>query len=119
MPPILLKILVIILLFFGEALAIYTEMAVAKNSQIISQPILQVFIKMFLLMIVASLFLIAAYMLGINAFKNIWIVSAISITSILLVEPILAWLFFHQVPTPGAIIGFSLGTIGLFIATFF
>lgn len=115
----LLKILVIILIFAGEALAIYTEMMAAKNSSLASQPTFQIFLKMFIMMTVAGVFLIAGYTLGINAFKNIWIISVTSITSILLIEPLLAWLFFHQAPSPGAIIGFSLGAIGLFIATFF
>lgn len=113
------KILVIILLFIGEALSIYAEMVGAKNHSISSQPFLQIFLKMFLLIVLAGGFLIAGYMLGFNVFKNIWIVSVASITSILIVEPILAWIIFHQVPTIGAILGFILGAIGLFLSIFF
>lgn len=113
------KILILILLFIGEALAIYAEMVGAKSSYIASQPFLQIFLKMFLLTTFAGGFLIAGYMLGFNAFKNIWIVSVASITSILIAEPILAWTIFHQVPTIGAIIGFILGAIGLFLSIFF
>lgn len=113
------KILVLVLLFVGEALAIYAEMVGAKSNAIASQPFLQIFLKMFLLFALAGGFLIAGYMLGFNAFKNIWIVSAVSITSILIVEPILAWTIFHQVPTAGAIGGFVLGAVGLFLAIFF
>lgn len=113
------KILVLALLFTGEALAIYAEMAGARNSHIAAQPFLQIFLKMFLLMTLAGGLLIAGYVLGFKAFKNIWIVSVASITSILLVEPILAWTIFQQIPTTGAIIGFILGTIGLFMSMFF
>jgi hypothetical protein len=113
------KILVLILLFAGEALSIYAEMVGARSNHIASQPFLQIFLKMFLLITLAGGFLIAGYMLGFGAFKNIWIVSVASITSILIVEPILAWTIFHQVPTIGAIIGFVLGVIGLFLSIFF
>lgn len=64
-------------------------------------------------------FLIAGYILGFGAFKNIWIVNVASITAILIAEPILAWTIFHQAPTPGALIGFILGAIGLFVSLFY
>ena len=115
----LLKILVLLLIFAGEGLAIYAEMIGARDNNIATQSFLNIFLKMFLVIAVAGAFLIAGYMLGFNSFKNIWIVSVISITSILIIEPILAWTIFGQTPTPGAIIGFSLGTIGLFISIFF
>ncbi len=113
------KILVLILILMGEALSIYAEMVGARNHSISSQPFLQIFLKMFLLIVLAGGFLIAGYMLGFNVFKNIWIVSVASITSILIVEPILAWIIFHQVPTLGGILGFILGAIGLFLSIFF
>jgi len=112
------KILVIFLIVFGEALSIFAEMTGARSHNVASNPFLQVFWKMFLMITLAGGFLIAGYVLGFGAFKNIWIVSAISITSILIVEPILAWTFFHQMPTTGAVIGFVLGAIGLFAAIF-
>ena len=113
------KIFVLIALLVGEALSIYAEMLGARNSQVASQPFMQVFLKMFLLITLAGGFLIAGYMLGFMAFKNIWIVSVASITAILIVEPLLAWTVFQQVPTIGAIIGFILGGIGLFLSIFF
>ncbi len=113
-----IKILVIILLFLGEALSIYAEILAAKNQDINSKPFLQIFIKMFFIITIAGGLLIVGYMIGINAFKNIWIVSVASITSILIIEPILAYLIFKQLPTTGAIIGLILGALG-FIATIF
>ena len=113
------KILVLILLFLGEGLSIYAEMIGARSNYIASQPFLQIFLKMFLIITLAGGFLIAGYMLGLSAFKNIWIVSVASITFIIIIEPILAWTIFKQIPTIGAIIGFVLGVIGLFVALFF
>ncbi|MEM5778032.1 MAG: hypothetical protein QXK49_00160 [Candidatus Aenigmatarchaeota archaeon] len=60
--------------------------------------------------------LILGYIFGFSSFKNIWIVSIISITSILISEPILAYTFFHQMPTTGALIGLVFGVLG-FIST--
>ncbi|TSD02657.1 MAG: hypothetical protein Athens071416_593 [Parcubacteria group bacterium Athens0714_16] len=108
-----------IVMSFWEALSIYAEMVIARSNSIASQPFLQIFSKMFLMITLAGGFLLAGYMLGFKSFKNIWIVSAISITSILIVEPILAWTIFQQMPTTGAMIGFALGAIGLFISIFF
>jgi hypothetical protein len=113
MPALYSKVLVIILLVIGESLSIYAEMMGVRNNHLASQPILRIFLLMFLLITIAGGFLIAGYMLGFNAFKNIWIVSAVSITSILIVEPILAWTIFQQLPTTGAVIGLVLGVTGL------
>jgi hypothetical protein len=118
MSPLYSKILVVALLVAGESLSIYAEMIGARNNQIAAQPILRIFLLMFLLITIAGGFLIAGYMLGFNAFKNIWIVSAVSITSILIVEPILAWTVFQQLPTTVAVIGLVLGVVGL-IASFY
>ncbi|MEK7159794.1 MAG: hypothetical protein AAB766_04835 [Patescibacteria group bacterium] len=119
MDSIYTKIIVLILLFVGEALTISAEIMGAKNGHLAEQPIWQIFFKMLALFTLAGGFLIAGYILGFKAFKNIWIVSAASITSILIIEPILAWTIFHQLPTTGAVVGFVLGAIGLFSAILF
>ena len=62
---------------------------------------------------------VAGYMTGFKAFKNIWIVSVISIASILLVEPIMNYFIVGQLPTRGALVGLVLGAGGLFSALFF
>ena len=114
----LMKIIVILLIFLGESLAIGAEMFAARTHSVESKPFLNVFLKMFLVIIVGGAFLIAGYMLGLGAFKSIWIVSVASITSILIMEPVIAYLVFQQLPARGAIIGFVLGMLG-FLATLF
>ncbi|MDP3770076.1 MAG: hypothetical protein U1A25_03430 [Candidatus Sungbacteria bacterium] len=114
-----LKVFTLILIFAGELFAIYAEMIGAKMHAISSQNFSQVFLKMLPIMIIAGALLITGYIFGYRAFKNIWIVSAVSITSILIIEPILAWVVFQQVPTTGALIGFILGAIGLFASLYF
>lgn len=110
------QILVLILIFLGETLSIYAEMIGART---LTNSFWQVFFKMFIIITFAGAMLIVGYMLGFQAFKNIWIVSVISIGAILIVEPILAYTIFQQLPTTGALIGFILGIIGIICATFF
>lgn len=73
---------------------------------------LPIFWRSSLLMAVAGAFLIGGYMIGYNAFRNIWIVSVISVTSILIVEPVLAYTICRELPTRGALIGFVFGMVG-------
>ena len=110
-----LQILSIFLLFIGESLAIYSEIAgankVASQNKISSET----FWWFFILITIAGFPMIGGYFFGILVFKNIWIVSVVSIVSILIMEPILAYLIFKQFPTMGALIGFVLGSIGLVV----
>lgn len=113
----ILKILAILFLIFGEILTIYAEMLAARHFSMHSN-FLEMFFKAFLTVTLAGLFVISGYMLGFKAFKNIWMITALSITSILLVEPILAYMIFRQIPTKGAAVGLFLGTLGM-LATIF
>ncbi len=111
------KLLAIALLLVGEAFSVYAEMIAAKEHALANQSFQTIFIKAFCQMAIAGALLIAGYMLGYRSFRNIWMVSALSITSILLMEPLIGYLVFLQIPTRGALIGLILGAVG-FIATF-
>lgn len=110
-----MKLVGLILILFGETLAILTELTGAKYTGDTFST--RLFFRLLALMIIAGAFLLAGYMLGFINFKNIWIVSAVSITSILIIEPVLNYFYLNQLPTRGALIGFILGVIGL-ISTF-
>ena len=118
MKIIYLQILVIILILLGEGFAIYSEMAAAKQINQSKNNFHKIFLKMILIATIAGILLILGYTLGYQSFKNIWIVGVISITSILILEPILAFTIFKEFPTKGAIIGFTLEILG-FLATIF
>ena len=111
------KLATIILLFLGEAFSVYAEMIASKAHALGTQSFAGIFAKATLQIAIAGALLIAGYMLGYRAFKNIWIVSAVSIASILIMEPFIGYLIFKQLPTLGAVYGLLLGTLG-FIATF-
>ena len=113
------KIMAVLLIILGEALAIYSEMVAARSVNLSKNALLSVFLKMFLVMAVAGGLLLLGYILGFGAFKNIWIVSVASIMAILVVEPILAWTMFKQFPNLGSIIGLALGILGFIVAMIF
>lgn len=117
MRTILTKIAVILILFLGEALSVYSEMIAARSHATTTENFFPIFIKGFLVIAGAGALLIAGYMLGFKSFKNIWVVSAMSITSILIMEPLIGYLVFHQLPTRGALVGLIFGALG-FVATF-
>ena len=119
MDKLILQILVLATLFIGESFYLYSEMFVARHSASGTFGSKIFAIAMLLVMIGGMLFLLAVSK-GIIAFdRNIWIIAVMSIAAIVIMEPVLAWIFFRQIPSIGAIIGFILGVIGLLMAVFF
>lgn len=102
--------------FLGEALIIGAEMWAAKNFSNSPNP-WGLVATTFLVSIVGVILLVYGYTWGYQVFKNIWIIMALSVAGILIVEPPVAWLLFQELPTKGAFIGFILGMIGVIITT--
>jgi hypothetical protein len=120
MNSLVFKIFVIWLIFMGEAFSIYAEIIGAKNfSQAGARFFSPIFWRLLILIIVAGSCLLIGYMLGFRSFKNIWIVSVISLTAILIVEPFLDYTVFRQLPGRGQIIGFICGLVGFIAVLFF
>ena len=107
------KILSILCLFFGEALSIYAEMLAAQAPD--SQPHRAglLFGRSLVLITLAGAMLLIGYVLGYRSFRSIWVVSVVSITGILIAEPVLAITLFSELPGRGALVGFGLGALGL------
>ena len=109
------KLLSIGLLFFGEALIIYAEILSARMFFTESRPFWFVISRVGAAAFISTFMLLCGYMFGLAAFKNIWIVTVISITSILFAEPVITYFVSHQLPTKGAVAGLILGFIGLIL----
>lgn len=106
--------LVLVLLFCGEALSIYAEEVGAKLYG--EQPpvtFLQSLAHAAVPLILGAACLLVAYMLGLRYLHNIWIVSAVSFASILLVEPAFDFFYIGQAPTLGAAIGVIFAVLGI------
>ena len=108
-------IIAVTLLIVGEILTIYAELAAAKlpDSGALA---LTGLIRPSLLIAVAGVCLIVAYWMGYHVVGNIWVVTIASLTSILVLEPIVVFAMFHELPSRGAIIGFILGALGFIAA---
>lgn len=107
----LIRALSIALLFIGESVAIYIEVVSAHQYR--SGLFWPLFFKLFLPIAIASGFIMAGYMLGFKGFQDIWVVSFISIISIIFMEPTINYLVFNELPTKGTAIALVLGILGL------
>jgi len=110
------KFLIIAIIFVAESVSIYSEILSAKQFDGTQASFWRTFIKLTIFTFIFASLIMVGYMFGQKTFKNIWIISVISITSILIAEPILAYGIFKQLPTKGAFIGFIFGALG-FIST--
>ncbi len=99
----LTAIMALVALFVGETLCIYSELLVAKGGG---------WLWTFLLITLAGIPLLYGYRYGYEAFGSAWPVFVISLVSILIVEPVLVWSMFREIPTKGSVLGFILGTLG-------
>jgi len=93
-------------LFFGEALAIYGELLAAKGRPFAG----------LLIGLPGWPLLIWGYWAGCRA-GGVWRVTAASIGSILIAEPLLVVLMFREAPERNALIGCLLGAAGIVVAS--
>lgn len=104
-------------IFLGEALSIIAELIASKEFGKAGGN-LTTLLPMFLLIMLGGILLVCGYALGYMHLKNIWIIVAVSVGSILVVEPILSFLLFRDVPTIGSLVGLALGALGTLAAIF-
>jgi hypothetical protein len=107
--------LVLVLLFLGEFFAIYAEEIAAKLYGASSHPatFVQSLAHAAVPLVIGATCLLVAYALGLRYLHNIWIVSAVSFASILLVEPAFDFYYIGQTPTLGAGIGMVFAVLGI------
>lgn len=110
--------LTVLLILVGETLSIAAELIASKLSAQHYASDTSIFVPMFFLIALGGALLVAGYMMGQSQLGNIWIIAAISMSSILIVEPIMALLLLHQFPTFGAGVGFAFGVLGSIAALF-
>lgn len=105
------------LMVLGEFCAIYSEVVVARLAHSGNTSGAELALPV-LIMCLGGICLLAAYWLGYVAVGDIWIITVVSVTSLLLLEPLVIWALFQQAPGRGALIGFCLGALGMFSAVF-
>lgn len=102
----------VLLIIIGETIYNWSELIIAKQAKSLeTNPYF--IIKIALIATISGLIIIAGYYYGYKLTKNIWIVTAASICTILITEPIISWLIFHEIPTRGATFGLIFGILGI------
>ncbi len=113
MTSLLAKIVSVLLIALGEFLAIYSEVIISHRvSQKLQTSIADYWYPLFVITL-AGIPLILGYALGIKSFRSIWVVGAISISSIVFIEPIVSYAIFRELPSTGQLIGVALCSAGL------
>jgi hypothetical protein len=102
-----MKLFAVLMLCVGESLCIYSEMLVAKKPD---------WLWTFFLITLAGVPLLLGYHYGFKAFNSMWPVMVASITTILIIEPLLVLVMFRELPTWGTGVGFVLGAVGLYLS---
>lgn len=102
------------LLIVGEGINIWAEMLSAKLPGV-SSLLESRNLFLFGMIIIGCSFLLFGYALGFGASKNIWTVTVSSVVAILIVEPVLAYFFFNQLPQKGALVGLVFGVAGFIV----
>lgn len=95
----------LILMIFGEILTIYSEVYASKiPGRPMETPLL--FLNPMILISIAGISLVFAYWLGYQGTGNIWVVTVVSLTLLLILEPIVIYAMLKELPERGALIGF-------------
>lgn len=97
----------IIAMFVGEALCIYSELLIARGSS---------WWWTFFLITLAGVPLLYGYKYGTATAESVWPVFVVSVVSILIVEPLLVWVMFHDRPSWGSVAGLGCGVVGMYLA---
>lgn len=92
-------------IFLGECLAILGELQAAKDRLALGT----------VLALVGVPLLLYGYWLGVRT-GTVWKVTAVSVGSILIAEPVLVWLVFREAPSRGELAGCLLGAAGMVVA---
>lgn len=108
-----MKIIALVAVVLGEALVVFAEILGAKLYSSLSLPFMNAFLYTLIPLLTGAVLLVVGYMLGLKYLSNIWIMSAVSFGTLLLVEPLLNLFYIGQFPTLGAGIGFAFGVLGI------
>ncbi len=107
------KCLSVLLIVAGEALSILAEMRAATPNSVSPSRVYASSVGLFAL---SGLALVAGYMLGYRAFASIWVITVISVSSLLIIEVALCCLMFNESPSLGSKLGLACGALGFLLS---
>ena len=98
--PYMIKTLALVGIFLGELIGVGLEITLADKFRTENlREILRFLILISPLFIVCLLLLLLGYIYGFRSFQKIWIVTIVSWSSIILIEPIFNYFIFHELPS--------------------
>jgi len=109
------KFFTILSIYLGESLIIGAEVLTAKYT-LANQASTPFVIIAMIVGALGSVLTVWGYFIGIRIFSSIWVVTAICITSIIILEPFIIYFLTREIPGRGALVGLVFGVLG-FIAT--
>jgi hypothetical protein len=105
----------LLLIVLGEVAIIYAEISgaylIAQRDGVLSWQ----HVMLLVVCLCGSALLYAGYVSATAVFRDIWVVSAISASTVLLVEPGVAHVLFQELPAKGALVGILCGMAGLIV----
>jgi hypothetical protein len=110
-----MKVLAVLVMFLAESLCILGENMVAGRVKA-GQSVADYWPLMLVVTILWGVALSAAYGIGMKAFGRIWTVSVVSLGAIVIAEPTIVWLYWHEAPSHGEVVGLLLGFAGMLAA---
>ncbi|MFA4937078.1 MAG: hypothetical protein WC575_02180 [Patescibacteria group bacterium] len=113
-----MKYLVLAVIFVGEFLFIFLEIYFANKFKD-SGTTAEVFKYLLLAIpfaVVFSLLILWGYIYGYRVFEKIWVITIISWSSILIIEPTLNYLIFKEVPAGNTLIAGGLAVAAIIIS---
>jgi hypothetical protein len=113
-----MQYVVVACIFLGELLVIFSEQIGAKMYGVEGSTFLTGFSYALVPALIGAVLLVVGYMLGVKYHHNVWAVTALSLSSILIVEPLFNYFYIGHTPALGSGVGFFFGLIGILAVTF-
>lgn len=113
----LLKIIFILLVFLGESFYLYAEVYTANNAfkrGFSSKD----YVKSLVIALIGAIIFLGSIYFGFSVFRDVWLLAIISICAIVIVQPILIYLFFGSLPKNLTLLSFILAIIALIFSLF-
>jgi hypothetical protein len=104
-----LKLACVLLMVAGEGSMIAAEVMATKTDWMTP--------RVLLFQWLAATLLLAAYSIGFKAWQDVWIVSVISVTTIVISEPIIVWHFTNSLPNRQTVVSLVLALSALVALT--
>lgn len=115
-----MKVLALAAIFCGEFIGIFLEIFLANKFR--AEGTFSEITKMLLFLIpffiISFVLLLFGYIYGFRSYQKIWVVTIVSWSSIVLIEPFLNYILFHQAPSGNTLIAGAFALLAIFISIF-